>query len=72
MQSDAKSAFCKKSHQNVRPGIHFGGLWGSLWTTLGTKWHPRGIFLRGQNFDAKKGNRVTSVNPGMGGGPYKP
>ena len=72
MQSDAKSAFCKKGHQNVRPGLHFGGLWGSLWTTLDTKWHPRGIFLRGRNFDAKKGSQVISVNPGMVGGPYKP
>ena len=34
MQSDAKSAFCKKGHQNERPGLHFGSLWGSLWSTL--------------------------------------
>ena len=68
MQSDAKSAFYKKGHQNVRPGLHFGGLWGSLWTTLGIKWHPGGIFLRGQNFDAKNGNRVISSSPGSWGG----
>ena len=54
MQSDAKSAFCKKGHQNVRPGLHFGGLWGSLWITLGAKWHLRGVFLRGQILDGKK------------------
>ena len=54
MQSDAKSAFYKKGNQNVRPGLHFGGLWGSLWTTLGAKWHLRGVFLRGRIFDGKK------------------
>ena len=69
MQSDAKSVFYKKGHQNVRPGLHFGGLWGSVWTTLGTKWHPRGICLRGRNFDAKKGNQVILGNPGRGGVP---
>ena len=67
MQSDAKSAFCKKGHQNVRPGLHFGGLWGSLWTTLGAKWHLRGVFLRGRNFEAKKGNQVILGRPGRGG-----
>ena len=50
MQSDAKSAFCKRGHQNDRPGLNFGGLWGSLWITLGDKWHLRDVFLRGQNF----------------------
>ena len=54
MQSDAKSAFYKKGHQNVRPGLHFGGLWGSLWITLGAKWHLRGVFLRGRIFGAEK------------------
>ena len=54
MQSDAKSAFYKKGHQNVRPGLHFGGLWGSLWITLGAKWHLRGVFLRGRIFGGKK------------------
>ena len=38
MQSDAKSAFCKKSHQNDRPGLHFGGLWGHF----GALWAPNG------------------------------
>jgi hypothetical protein len=54
MQSDAKSAFYKKGHQNVRPGLHFGGLWGSLWITLDAKWHLRGVFLRGRIFGGKK------------------
>ena len=64
--------FAKKRHQNDHPGLHLGGLWGSLWSTLGTKWHPRGIFLRGQYFDAKKGNRVILRRLGRGrGGPYK-
>ena len=31
---------------------------GSLWGTLGTKWHPRGHFLRGWNFDAKTALQV--------------
>ena len=38
MQSDAKSAFCKKSHPNDRPGLHFGGLWGHF----GALWAPNG------------------------------
>ena len=38
MQSDAKSAFCKKSRQNDRPGLHFGGLWGHF----GALWAPNG------------------------------
>ena len=53
MQSDAKSAFCKKSNENDRPGLHFGGLWGHfgpLWAPNGT---PVAFFLRGGNFDAK-------------------
>ena len=54
MQSDAKSGFYKKGHHNVRPGLHFGGLWGSLWITLDAKWHLRGVFLRGRIFGGKK------------------
>ena len=38
MQSDAKSFFCKKSHQHGRPELHFGGLWGHF----GTLWAPNG------------------------------
>ena len=75
MQSDAKSAFYKKGNQNVRPGLHFGGLWGSLWITLGAKWHLRGVFLRGRIFGAEKVMQphATSCEPfGPGGGPYKP
>ena len=68
MQSDAKSAFCKKGHQNDRPGLHFGGLWGSLWTTLGAKWHLRDVFLRGGNFEAKKGLRGKMGRLRRGGG----
>ena len=54
MQSDATLAFYKKGHQNVHPGLHFGGLWGSLWITLGAKWHLRGVFLRGRIFGGEK------------------
>ena len=46
MQSDAKPAFCKKGHQNDRPGLHFGGLWvhfGTLWAPNGT---PEAFFER--------------------------
>ena len=73
MQSDAKSAFYKKGHQNVRPGLHFGGLWGSLWITLGAKWHLRRVFLRGRIFGGEKVTRghASRLSRG-GGGPYKP
>ena len=60
MQSDAKSAFCKKSRQNDRPGLHFGGLWGhfeALWAPNGT---PVAFFLKGGNFDAKTALQVKS------------
>ena len=73
MQSDAKSAFCKKGHQNDRPGLHFGGLWESLWITLGAKWHLRGVVLRGQIFGGKKVTQDHARNLSRGGrGPYKP
>ena len=64
MQSDAKSAFYKKGHQNVRPGLHFGGLWESLWITLGAKWHLRVVFLRGQFFGAEKVTQAVSAGGG--------
>ena len=70
MQSDAKSAFCKKSHQNDRPGLHFGGLWGhfgALWAPNDT---PVAVFLRGGNFDAK--TAMEEFSAGGGGVPYKP
>ena len=66
MQSDAKSAFYKKGHQNVRPGLHFGGLWGSLWSTLGTKWQRRASFFRGRIFGGQKVTQAIPVNPGPG------
>ena len=73
MQSDAKSAFYKKGHQHVRPGLHFGGLWGSLWITLGAKWHLRGVFLRGRFFGGEKVTQAYAGRLGRGGrGPYKP
>ena len=65
MQSDAKSAFYKKGRQNVRPGLHFGGLWESLWITLGAKWHLRGVFLRGRFFGAEKVTREISAGGGV-------
>ena len=65
MQSDAKLAFYKKGHQNVRPGLHFGGLWGSLWITLGAKWHLRGVFLRGQILGAEKVMQAVSAGGGV-------
>ena len=66
MQSDAKSAFYKKGYQNVRPGLHFGGLWGSLWITLDAKWHLRGVFLRGRIFGGQKVTRAAGRTRGRG------
>ena len=68
MQWDAKSAFCKKGHQNDRPGLHFGGLWESLWITLGAKWHLRGVVLRGRIFGGEKVTQESRKNFEPGGG----
>ena len=54
MQSDAKSAFCKKSNQKGRPGLHFGGLWDhfeALWAPNGI---PEAIFCEVENLMQKR------------------
>ena len=75
MQSDAQSAFCKKSHPNDRPGLHFGGLWGHF----GALWPPNGTpdaFLERLKFRCKNGSSTELQERAgagrSGGGPYKP
>ena len=72
MQSDAKSTFLQKRPSKCPPGVHFGGLWGSLWITLGAKWHLRGVFLRGRVFGGEKVTQASREPFEPGGGPYKP
>ena len=59
MQSDAKSTFCKHSHQNDRPGPHFEAF-GVTLEHFGHQMAPQRLFFARLKFRCKNGNGLNA------------